>query len=102
MINDMINVRMNYASSMRKHVNSTTSIKIDKNIPIPPADRRGLATSRTTKYPFRKMQIGESFLFPKGTKVSNARSAAQQTARRSNMKFSVRQIEEGIRCWRIE
>lgn len=68
------------------------SIKIDKNITIPPKG----------KYPFGEMEVGDSFdigVVPAG----NVRSAASIFAKRnSDYAFTVRRNGKGYRCWRIE
>ena len=63
----------------------------------------------TMKYPFREMKIGQSFYVstPEGLLAGDVisqrvRSAATQCARRFNLKFTVRKVKGGVRCWRIE
>ena len=73
--------------------------EIDKSIPIP-RDGRGM----TVKYPFREMEVGDSFLIsaeliPK-TWVKNFCAA---TAHHRPKKFTMRKIDENsYRVWRIE
>jgi hypothetical protein len=69
-------------------------IKIDKGIPLP-------NDGRLTKYPFKGMKIGDSFLFPEETTPNNAYSLAISAGVRLKLKFSVRKTSEGYRCWRI-
>jgi len=69
-------------------------IKIDKNIPFVESK------AYTSKYPFNKMNIGDSFL----VEVQDERkiaSAASYFGTRNSMKFSVRNTDKGLRCWRI-
>jgi hypothetical protein len=73
---------------------SNGAIKIDKNVPMPITNRR--------KYPFADLAVEDSFLFPEGTTVNAAHSAAGQYARRNGVKFTVHRTPEGYRCWRIE
>lgn len=65
--------------------------EIEKNIPIP--DRQiGLC-----KYPFNKMDIGDSFVLP--TKL---RSSTSHRGRILGFKFLTRKIDdENVRVWRI-
>jgi len=72
-------------------------MEIDKNIPIPQAMNKA-------KYPWRKMEVGDSFLFSKKSDLKNlkhASSLAGAASRRMGIKFSCRKTNEGIRVWRI-
>ncbi len=71
--------------------------RIEKNIP-PPEDSRGLQ-----KYPFKKMEIGDSFFVPAG-KAKSVRQQVQYYQKRSAepVRFTVRQVEGGVRVWRVE
>jgi hypothetical protein len=72
-------------------------IKVDKDIPIPPGPlRRGHAI-----YPWREMQIGDSFLYPAGTKRKTAQSTAYCMGKKLGLTFGLRETPEGLRCWRI-
>ena len=79
--------------------------KIDKNIEIPSP-----SPGRKSKYPWRKMEIGDSFLFHKEYTRLNmtcAYSAANNFRIKSRdckkWKFAVRKSGEvGIRIWRIK
>ena len=70
--------------------------KIEKKVPVPEY------RTKRAKWPFRKMEIGDSFELP-DHEVKNARSSAYQLALRTNMKFIIRKMQDGtFRCWRIE
>ena len=72
------------------------SIEVENAVPIPPSRRL------PTKYPFAKMQIGDSFLV-KGTENEcvAARNAAWNYASRHKVRFTSRIINGmGIRIWR--
>ena len=77
--------------------------KIEKDIPIPPARR-----SSKRKYPFNKMQIGESILIEGDRKkLRKASCAAQVYGKRNSKKFISRLLEKdgeffGVRLWRVE
>jgi hypothetical protein len=76
--------------------------KIEKNVPAPELFSRG----RPRIYPFREMEIGDSFFVAQeksnqfSIKLSNA---AASSGFRTGAKFSIRWVEEegGYRCWRI-
>jgi hypothetical protein len=71
------------------------TFEIEKNIAIPEIDKTRVG--RKTKYPFREMEIGDSFVARK-----NAISAAQTHSARHKEKFSIRRIDDdNIRIWRI-
>lgn len=87
--------------------------KIDKNIEIPPFPKRKMknANKRQT-YPFKNMEIGDSFLVPLPSgcpgiahcttvKIHNARRM-NNNPQLKNRKFSTRTVKEGVRCWRIK
>lgn len=71
-------------------------IKIDKNIPSPPSGR-----GRKCKYPWVDMKIGDSF-FIEGVKGRDFAATAYAAGKRLDMKFSVRTVEGGSRCWKID
>jgi hypothetical protein len=72
--------------------------KIEKNIPIPKADR-GPGPGRNEKYPWSEMVPGDSFFVPE-TKVSRIYGAAWKASKRHNVKFVVRKVGDGVRVWR--
>ena len=84
-------------------------IKIDKDIPIPdkcPNDGRG----RKVKYPFRQMEVGDSFLYEEPFSQaaqaklhSCAYAFKKNNPEKKNWKFTVRKVEgDKIRVWRIK
>lgn len=72
--------------------------KIEKNIPIPKADR-GSGSGRNEKYPWSKMVPGDSFFVPQ-IKVSSIIGSAWRASKRHNAKFTVRKVDGGVRVWR--
>lgn len=65
-------------------------MKIEKNRRIP------------GKYPFKDMQVGDSFVIPADIKRHTVNVAALRFGRKHGMKFTVRKIPEGgYACWRI-
>lgn len=67
-------------------------MQIDKAIPIPP-----VASGNKSKYPWKTMEIGDSFLGVTKTMPSLASWASKRTGR----KFTVRKCPEGFRVWRV-
>jgi hypothetical protein len=69
------------------------------------ADSKFKAPTVTThrKYPFRTMQIGESFFVPGGKQanVGGCAYAHCSTSAGRGKRFTTRTVEGGVRCWRI-
>lgn len=68
-----------------------SEIQIESDVPLP--------SRKPAKYPFGKMKIGESFFAAVDPKLLT--NAAGGYGRSHNMKFAVRTVEGGARCWRI-
>ena len=69
-------------------------IKVEHNVPAPLRVRH--------PYPWREMQVGDSFLFP--ANVSNAYQCVRDWSCSvvwPGRKYIARKTAEGIRCWRI-
>lgn len=75
-----------------------TAFTIEHDIPMPEATRN----QRTTKYPFSKMNVGDSFTA--AVKAESLVASARAWAKRQNngFKFSVRPEGSGARLWRVE
>lgn len=57
---------------------------------------------RERKYPFQRMQIGDSFLVPNGTIGRTAVAKAMFLAEREGLgMFVSRSVPEGVRVWRF-
>lgn len=75
---------------------------IEKNIPMPPKREVGV------KYPFSAMDVGDSFFVPVSPGDSKEKLQARiHSAQKKNKtiggrRFTVRQSEGGVRCWRTE
>lgn len=67
--------------------------EITKSVPIP--------SDKSTKYPFRKLKIGESFVVSPDKEMS-VRSSANYYSKNFGSKFTARKTDEGIRVWRIK
>ena len=74
-------------------------IRVQKGIPIPVVKRRGPGGGKEPKYPWREMEIGDSFLFPRAIGRASY-AAAIQASRYMGKTFVVRSTDEGFRCWR--
>jgi hypothetical protein len=77
---------------------------IEDSVPLPASWNNG----RPEKYPWRSLEMGQSFLVPYDTgktkaemakKISNRAFDAQK--RLGGRKFSVRSTDEGVRVWRV-
>ena len=76
--------------------------KIDKNIPVP--------ISTTRKYPFADMQIGDSFFvaLEDDNKTTHSIAASLHSSVKTikkvikDFKITVRSVESGVRCWRVQ
>jgi hypothetical protein len=74
--------------------------EIEKGVPLPPRIRNREANR--SKYPFTRMQVGDSF-FVRGRQAMNRiRTAASWAAARHGMKFSCHKMDGGIRVWRTK
>ena len=68
---------------------------IEKNVPMP-ATRQG----RRTRYPFGKMEIGDSILVESVPRKA-IQSAASYFGRRRKWQFITKKEGDGARVWRI-
>lgn len=76
---------------------------IERGIPIP----LKFIPRREPRYPFRKMEVGESFFMPaedyamaKAMRRSLGKTAREQA--RGERKFSLRALSDGVRVWRVQ
>lgn len=76
-------------------------MKIDRHIP-PPTNLR--ADIPPGSHPFRRMDVGDSVLFPHEPKGYQSAPAAyaRKFGQRSGKKFVTRKEGDGVRVWRIE
>ena len=78
--------------------------KIDMHIAVP-AQVKKESTPKEDRYPHAKMQPGDSFLIPAGTRggtLGNVCAMNRKAGVALNMKFIARSVEGGIRVWRKE
>jgi hypothetical protein len=71
-------------------------IEIEKNVPVP--SHAGVGAR--PKYPFAKMDVGDSFFVPKFTARALS-NASQWHANKTGKKFTCANEEGGARCWRV-
>jgi len=70
-------------------------IEIEKGVPQPDA--------KTGKYPFRQMEVGDSFFAPLGSSDPNPFNTYATAKRiKDGRKYSVRRVDGGIRVWRVK
>lgn len=79
-------------------------IEIDRHVPIvPSAGKKG----RNALYPWAKMERGDSFLVPCTYRKKHMQSTLSNCGRSfaryngNGHKFVTRQVDDGIRVWRI-
>lgn len=65
-------------------------MKIESNVPLP------------SKFPFAQMKVGDSFLAPPDINRTSVSVSAKRFGTKHGMKFTVRKVEQGFRCWRTE
>ncbi len=82
--------------------------KIEKGIEIPPrTPYSGANHCNTAKYPWKELEIGDSFFVPQSDEVSRyalynrLRSSACQAAKRLGTHHTVRLVDGGVRVWRV-
>lgn len=76
---------------------TTSKLQIERGIPVP-ADTRGPVPI----YPFREMEVGDSF-FVATTRIQHSvRRGASATGKRLGKRFTCRKVEGGLRIWRVE
>lgn len=77
-------------------------MKVEKGIDIPPS-----GAGRISAYPFKGMEVGDSFLVPYDGEEPRAvllRVSSSCGARKRNHgeQYSCRSLEDGVRVWRIK
>lgn len=101
-MNDIPELEIKPKSEEAKDENGPIEIKIEKGIPIPPPTSQG-----NVKYPWREMEVGDSFFVSAKTPKDCSRMQSGFGAswkRFKPMKFTSRIENEGagVRVWRIE
>ena len=71
--------------------------KIEKGVEIPPR-----VNKNDYKYPWWKMEIGDSVFIENGEPNSREASNSYTYGGRTGKKFSARKVPGGIRIWRVK
>ena len=75
-------------------------IQIEKGVPLPKN------TTRKTKYPFREMEVGDSFFITDKIDAEKTRkkvsAAATMFCLQRDCKFKTQTFDTGVRIWRIK
>ena len=69
-------------------------IEIQSDVPMPKLPAHA-------KYPWVKMQVGDSFFVP-GQTSQNFGGTLDNARKSTGRKFTVRKVDGGIRVWRLE
>ena len=75
----------------------TSNYVIEKNVPL--AQKNG--AGRKPKYPFRQMEVGDSFMAPGGN-LKTMQTTTRLVGLQLGCKFKTRAVEGGVRVWRTE
>ena len=70
--------------------------EIEKGVPIPTA----VLKQYESKYPWYKMEVGNSFFVPDGD-LNKCRAAARPKVNRTG-RFKAVRVDGGVRVWRVE
>ena len=68
-----------------------SEMKLEKNVPMPPSNR--------VKYPWKGMEVGDSFLIPNG---KFKRGGIPSAAKHQGYKVRMRLEGDDLRVWRTE
>lgn len=90
-------VRTAYRALRIKPAPILPMIAIDKNIPMPNPKR---GRNKKYNYPWQKMEVGDSFLYPPHVNYGTARGNVERMIEKLGRKFALRTTPEGLRCWR--
>lgn len=81
--------------------------QVEKNIPMP-RPYVGRPHSGEEKYPIRQMEVGDSFFVPlaEGQKTESLRGSInaninKKKLRQEGLRFATRNMEGGLRVWRL-
>ena len=67
-------------------------LELERDVPIPESNR--------VNWPHKDMQVGESFLCTNKT-LAAVCNVNVRYAKKHNMKYTAKQMEDGVRVWRI-
>ena len=77
-----------------------TTIAVDKSVPMP--DKK-VGKKVGMDYPYERMDVGDSFLVNTGSKylLSQMCTKNKREGEKLGMEFVARQMEDGVRVWRV-
>lgn len=78
-------------------ITKATAPHIESGVPIIRPHRNGVSEL----YPWKAMEIGDS-IFCKNRTQNEMRSTVWHAGRRHGRKFSIREMRDGVRIWRIQ
>lgn len=73
--------------------------RIEKDIPL---IKKGVTDSNPPKYPFKEMEVGDSFFVANQVICGKAYLSAHAYGRYHGQRFAGRNVEGGLRIWRLE
>lgn len=89
--------------------------EIEKGIALPEDKRGRYPRSGGSKYPLADMSVGDSFFvpYPDGKAIKNSQgqdalrvainsTANKQRHKQPGRRYTVRPVDGGVRCWRVE
>lgn len=79
----------------------TIKLEIEKGIPTPDPKVKRAGIPNKYRYPYRDMEVGDSFLVP-GALVSEIASVRSYAAQTTGYRFAARAVEGGVRVWRVK
>lgn len=72
-----------------------SEFKIEKDVPVKEA------SNRASKYPFKDMEVGDSFFVDDASLRGPIQNACRAYGARNFSKFVTRTVSNGFRVWRI-
>lgn len=91
---------------MNQECGQMSELPIDSNVKIPKRAAPRLRQGRPEKYPWSRLQIGDSFFIGGRNAAMAALSAAYACNRRRKIKLVTRGVTEngirGVRIWRVK
>lgn len=70
---------------------------VEHNVELPPSHRH-----RKSKWPFHDMKVGDSFVVADIDRWKYAQACASIYGKRLGRRFTTRQMDDGLRVWRIK
>jgi hypothetical protein len=74
---------------------------IEDSMPIPPKPPRPQLGPREPMFPYAQLKIGQSFFVPRRT-VKSMYSTYATAKKRNKHEYELRDVEGGVRVWRVK